>query len=52
MEKIKKLHPTVKSNIRYKLCAKMMQENFILWFSQPNTLKLIKGLLEDCKKII
>ena len=50
MEKIKKLHPTVKSNIRYKLCAKMMQENFILWFSQPSTAKLIKRLLEDCKK--
>ncbi len=50
MEKIKKLHPAVKSNIRYKLCAKMMQENFIYWFSQPSTIKLVKNLLENCKK--
>ena len=50
MEKIKKLHPTVKSNIRYKLCAKMMQQNLLLWFSQPSTANLIKRLLEDCKK--
>ena len=50
MEKVKKLHPSVKSNIRYKLCAKMMQENFLFWFSQPSTAKLIKNLLENCKK--
>ena len=50
MEKIKKLHPSVKSNIRYKLCNKMMQENFLLWFSQPSTAKLIKKLIDDCKK--
>jgi CRISPR/Cas system endoribonuclease Cas6 (RAMP superfamily) len=50
MEKVKKLHPSVKSNIRYKLCAKMMQENFLFWFSLPSTSKLIKNLLENCKK--
>ena len=44
MEKIKKLHPAIKSNIRYKLCAKMMQENFVYWMTQPSTLKLIKNL--------
>ena len=50
MEKLKKLHPSIKSNIRYKLCAKMMQENFIYWFNQPSTAKIIKNLLESCKK--
>ena len=50
MEKLKKLHPSIKSNIRYKLCSKMMQENFIYWFNQPSTAKIIKNLLESCKK--
>ena len=50
MEKVKKLHPSIKSNIRYKLCNKMMQENFLIWFNQPSTVKLIKKLIEDCKK--
>ncbi len=50
MEKIKRLHPAIKSNIRYKLCTKMMQENLLFWFSQPSTIKLIKSLLENCKK--
>ena len=50
MEKVKKLHPQVKSNIRYKLCSKMMQENFIFWLNQPSTIKLVKSLLDNCKK--
>ena len=50
MEKIKSLHPAIKSNLRYKLCQKMMQENFIYWLSQSSTEKLIKNLLESCKK--
>jgi len=50
MEKIKSLHPAIKSNLRYKLCQKMMQENFIYWLSQSSTAKLIKNLLESCKK--
>ena len=50
MEKVKKLHPSVKSNIRYKLCSKMMQENFLIWFNQPSTIKLLEKLIEECKK--
>ena len=50
MEKIKKLHPQIKSNIRYKLSAKMMQENFIYWLNLPSTGKLIKKLFDSCKK--
>ena len=50
MEKIKKLHPQIKSNIRYKLSSKMMQENFIYWLNLPSTSKLLKKLFESCKK--
>ena len=50
MEKLKKLHPSIKSNIRYKLCAKMMQENFIYWLNLPSTSKLLKKLFENLKK--
>ena len=50
MEKIKKLHPQIKSNIRYKLSAKMMQENFIYWLNLPSTGKLLKKLFDSCKK--
>ena len=50
MEKIKKLHPQIKSNIRYKLSAKMMQENFIYWLNLPSTGKLLKKLFDNCKK--
>jgi serine/threonine-protein phosphatase 2A regulatory subunit B'' len=49
MEKIKKLSPNIKSNIRYKLCSKIMQENFIYWLSLPSTLKLIQNLFDICK---
>ena len=50
MEKIKKLHPQIKSNIRYKLSSKLMQENFIYWLNLPSTSKLLKKLFESCKK--
>ena len=50
MEKIKKLHPQIKSNIRYKLSSKLMQENFIYWLNLPSTSKLLKKLFENCKK--
>ena len=50
MERIKKLHPQIKSNIRYKLSLKMMQENFIYWLNLPLTSKLLKKLLENLKK--
>ena len=50
MEKIRKLHPQIKSNIRYKLSLKLMQENFIYWLNLPSTSKLLKKLFESCKK--
>ena len=50
MERIKKLHPQIKSNIRYKLSLKMMQENFIYWLNLPLTSKLLKKLFENLKK--
>jgi serine/threonine-protein phosphatase 2A regulatory subunit B'' len=50
MEKIKKFHPGIRSNMRYKLCSKMMQEYFLQWLSQPSATKLLKQLFEDCKK--
>ena len=28
----------------------MMQENFIFWLNQPSTVKLVKSLLDNCKK--
>ena len=51
MDKIKKLHPQIKSNIRYKLSAKMMQENFIYWLNLLSTSKLLNNLFENCKKM-
>ena len=50
MQKSKKLHPQIKSNIRYKLSAKMMQENFIYWLNLLSTSKLLNELFENCKK--
>ena len=50
MEKIKKLHPQIKSNIRYKLSSKMMQENFVYWLNLPTTSKILKKLFENFKK--
>ena len=50
MEKIKKLHPQIKSNIRYKLSSKMMQENFVYWLNLPTTSKILKKLFENLKK--
>ena len=50
MEKSKKLHPQIKSNIRYKLSAKMMQENFIYWLNLLSTSKILNNLFENCKK--
>lgn len=50
MEKIKRIHPAVKNNIRYKLVQKMMDDQLINWFNQPSTIGLIDKLLKDCKK--
>ena len=50
MEKIRRIHPSIKKNIRYKLCDKMMEENLITWFSQPQTLQLVQKLINDCKQ--
>ena len=51
MNKSKKLHPQIKSNIRYKLSEKMMQENFIYWLNLLSTSKLLNNLFESCKNI-
>ena len=50
MEKIKRTHPAIKNNIRYKLVQKMMDDQLINWFNQPSTIILIDKLLKDCKK--
>ena len=50
MEKIKRIHPAIKNNIRYKLVQKMMDDQLINWFNQPSTIILIDKLLKDCKK--
>ena len=49
MEKIRRIHPSIKKNIRYKLCDKMMEENLITWFSQSQTLQFVQKLINDCK---
>ena len=40
----------LKDNIRYQLSSKLMNELYMKWMSQPNNLKVIKNLVEDCKK--
>jgi hypothetical protein len=40
----------LKSNIRYTLVQKMMEENFSRWLSQANTINLVMKLIDDCKK--
>jgi len=41
---------TIRSNIRYVLVKKTMEQNFTKWISQNNSINLIKKLIEDCKK--
>lgn len=41
---------TIRSNIRYVLVKKTMEQNFTKWLSQANSMNLIKKLIEDCKK--
>ena len=50
MEKLKRLPPSVKKNVRYKLVQRMMDDQLINGFSQPSTIGLIEKLLKDCKK--
>jgi hypothetical protein len=44
------MRTSIKSNIRYTLVQKMMEENFSRWLAQPNTINLVTKLIEDCKK--
>jgi hypothetical protein len=41
---------TIRSNIRYVLVKKTMEQTFNKWVSQSNTINLIKKLIDDCKK--
>lgn len=52
MEKIKRLHPQIRENIRYKLGQKMMNELMLTWFTQEQTKAIIKKLIEDCKATV
>ena len=50
LERIRKLNPQIKSNIRYKLSSKIMQENFLYWLNLSSTEKLLIKLLDNCKQ--
>lgn len=41
---------TIRSNIRYVLVKKTMEQNFTKWISQNNSINLIKKLIDECKK--
>lgn len=41
---------TIRTNIRYVLVKKTMEQNFTKWISQNNSINLIKKLIEECKK--
>lgn len=41
---------SIRTNIRYILVQKSMEQNFNKWLSQNNTFNLIKKIIEDCKR--
>lgn len=40
----------LKNSTRYQLSRKHMDELFMKWIAQPHNLKVVKNLIEDCKK--
>ena len=50
MERIKKIHPQIRRNVRYKLTQKLMEDNLMNWFNLPQTQKLISNLIKECKQ--
>lgn len=49
MERIKKIHPIIRKNVRYKLAQKIMEDNLINWLYLPQTKKLIEDVIKQCK---
>ena len=47
---INNINANVKTNVRYTLVQKMMEENFTKWLSQTSTINMVAKLIEDCKK--
>ncbi len=40
----------LEKNLRYTLCSNMMNEYFLQFINQPNTVNLIENLIKECKK--
>jgi hypothetical protein len=40
----------LKNSTRYQLSKKLMDELLLKWMAQPHNLKVVKNLIDDCKK--
>lgn len=40
----------LEKNLRYTLCSNMMNEYFLQFINQANTVNLIESLIKECKK--